>query len=92
MAGADHGLDDEVIIGEDYVTYLVYSAWGGLEGLSVVALEDALEVTGGGRTLRRALGARVLEEDGRTDLRNGVLSLRLRRAAERGECPGCGGA
>jgi hypothetical protein len=88
----DADLDDEVIVGEEYVTYLVYSARSGLERLSVVVLEDALEVTGGGRTLRRALGARVLDEDGRADLRNGVLSLRLRRVAERDGSPGGGGA
>lgn len=76
-------VDDELILGEDYVTYLLFASGLDADGFSLVTRDREIEVTTGDLKIRRALGVRVDVDDAEAECRNGVLSIRLRRICER---------
>jgi HSP20 family molecular chaperone IbpA len=78
-------VDDELILSEDYVTYIAYSAECDMENFSVSTVGSDIEVTAGDFKVRRLLLVRVDEEYVTAEYRNGVLSVRLRRIVERDE-------
>lgn len=75
-------VDDELIVGEDFVTYLLYTPDFDLASFSLVSRDGDIEVTAGASTFRRTLDARVDAEDASAEYRNGVLSVKLRRIVE----------
>jgi hypothetical protein len=76
-------LDDELIVGEDYVTYLLYEPNCDLKTLSVSAHEGCLEVTVGAVTIRKAISFRVDCERADFESSGGVVSIKLRRVNPR---------
>ncbi len=78
-------VDDELILAEDYVTYIAYCEGCDMERFSVSTVGSDIEVTAGDFRVRRLLLVRVDEEDVTAEYRNGVLSVRLRRIVERDE-------
>lgn len=76
-------LDDELIVGEDYVTYLLYEPNCDLTTLSVSAHEGYLEVTVGATTVRKEIGFRVDCERADFESSGGVVSIKLRRICPR---------
>ncbi len=76
-------VDDELILGDDFVTYIINLPGRALEGFTLVAGESEIELTSGDFRVRKRLGVRVDGDDAITEYRNGVLSVRLRRLDER---------
>lgn len=76
-------IDDELILGDEYVTYIVHLPGSDLEGFSVVAGEREIELTLGDYKFRKELGVRVDSNNVGTERRNGILSVKLRRLDDR---------
>jgi HSP20 family molecular chaperone IbpA len=72
-------VEDELILGSENVTYLLYAAGRELEDFSISAGEEELEVRTREFTVRKALGARVDPTGARASYRNGVLSVKMKR-------------
>lgn len=75
--------DDELILGDDYVTYILFAEGRQLTDFSVSTGESELEVKTEDFTVKKELGFRVDPEDSTTTYSNGILSVRLRLFAER---------
>jgi hypothetical protein len=76
-------LDDELIIGEEFVTYLLYEPNCDMTTLSVSAHEGYLEVTVGATTVRKEIGFRVDCERADFESSGGIVSIKLRRISSR---------
>ena len=74
--------EDELILGEDYVTYLLYADGNGVADFAVHTEESGLEVKTEHFVVKKELGLRVDPEDSTTTYSNGVLSVRLRLIAQ----------
>jgi hypothetical protein len=75
--------EDELILGDDYITYLIFAEERQIEDFYVSTEADHIEVKTEDFTLKRALGLRVVGEEPLTTYANGVLSVRLRRLSGR---------
>jgi hypothetical protein len=75
--------EDELILGDDYVTYLIFAEERQIDDFCVSTEADHIEVRTDDFTVKRALGLRVAGEEPVTTYANGVLSVRLRRLDER---------
>lgn len=76
--------EDELILGGDYVTYLVYAEKGGVEDFLVVAEEDSIQVKTEDFSVRRTIESRVdPREPVRSHYSNGVLSIRVKTLVRR---------
>jgi hypothetical protein len=76
-------VDDELILGIEDVTYLLFAADRQLGDFAVSAREDELEVKTSDFTVRKPLGVRVDPTGAQTAYRNGVLSVKLKRSEVR---------
>ena len=76
--GAD--VEDELILGTEDVTYLLFAADHELADFAVSAGEDELVVKTAEFTVRKRLGVRVDPAGASADYRNGVFSVKLKRA------------
>jgi HSP20 family molecular chaperone IbpA len=76
-------IDDELILGDAYVTYIIHLPGSDLEGFSVVTGEREIELTLGDYKVKKELGVRVDGDDVSAECRNGVLSVRLKRLDDR---------
>jgi hypothetical protein len=76
-------LNDELIIGDDYVTYLIYSPVCDPSELLVFSRDGGIEVRAGELTTWKPLQVPVDGEDAEAELRNGVLSVKLRILEDR---------
>jgi len=77
------GPEDELILGDDYVTYLIYADERQMADFSVSTEEDSIQVKTEDFTVKRALGLRINPEETSTTYTNGVLSVKLRRLGDR---------
>jgi hypothetical protein len=75
--------EDELILGDDYITYLIFAEDRRMEDFYVSTEADQIEVKTEDFTVKRTLGLRVMEEEPLTTYANGILSVRLRRLSER---------
>lgn len=71
--------EDELILGDDYVTYLVFAEAHEIDDFSISMEQDSIEVKTEDFILKKALGMRVEHEDPTATYSNGVLSVKLRR-------------
>jgi len=71
--------DDELIEGDDEVTYLLHLPSEEGEPTEVSVSEDAIEVTGSGMHKKRSLPSRVDPKSAKKEFRNGILSVRMRK-------------
>ncbi len=71
---------DEVIAGEEWVTYLLNAPGYDREDFLVSVLDDSVEIKTKDFLRRRSLGTPVLPETAETTYRNGVLSVKVRSA------------
>ncbi|MDA4122849.1 MAG: hypothetical protein OK456_06690 [Thaumarchaeota archaeon] len=74
-----NGLDDELILGTDDVTYLLFAADHEPEDFIVSAEEDELVVKTPGFTVRKLLEVKVDPDETDSSYRNGVFSVKLKR-------------
>ena len=72
-------LDDELIIGEEFVTYLLYKPDCVPESFSLVAHEGYIEIVAGEMTVKKNLEVKVDSEVPEVEYGGGVLSVKLRR-------------
>lgn len=75
--------EDELILGDDYVTYLIFAEERQIEDFYVSTEADHIEVKTEDFIVKKALGLRVVGDEPLTTYANGVLSVRLRRLSER---------
>jgi hypothetical protein len=75
--------EDELILGDDYVTYLIFAEERQISDFSVSTKDDCIEVKTDDFTMKRELGMRVDPEESSTTYANGVLSVKLKRIGER---------
>lgn len=75
--------EDELILGDDYITYLLFAEGRDLSDFSVMTGETGLEVKTEDFIVKKEIGMRVDPEDSTTTYRNGVLSVRLKLISER---------
>ncbi len=75
--------EDELILGDDYVTYLIFAEERQIEDFYVSTEGDRIEVKTDDFIVKKALGLRVVGEEPITTYANGVLSVKLRRLSER---------
>jgi len=76
------GPEDELIIGDDYVTYLVYSEQETVEDFSVSTDDGFIEVETDDFIVKRPIGMTVDPGEYVLSYSNGVLSVRLKRLDE----------
>jgi HSP20 family molecular chaperone IbpA len=76
-------IDDELILGDEYVTYIVHLPGSDLEGFALVVGEREIELTAGDFRVRKVLGVRVDSDPVEAEHKNGVLSVKLRRLDDR---------
>ncbi|MDA4136745.1 MAG: hypothetical protein OK449_07105 [Thaumarchaeota archaeon] len=76
-------LEDELILGDDYVTYLIFADERKITDFSISMEEDWIEVKTVDFTVKKTLGMRVDPEDPSTSYANGVLSVKVKRLADR---------
>ncbi len=76
-------LDDELIIGEEFVTYLLYEPNCDISAISLVARDGFIDITIGGTTVRKACCVRVDAERADFERASGVVSVKLRRICDR---------
>lgn len=77
-----NGPEDELILGGDYVTYLIFAGQRQIDDFLVFTGPDRIEVRTEDFTVRRDIGTRVDHEDPLKTYTNGVFSVRLRRLEE----------
>jgi hypothetical protein len=75
--------EDELILGEDYVTYLVFADEHEMADFSISAEDDFIEVKTEDFTVKKEFGLRVDPDGPSTTYTNGILSVKLKRIAER---------
>lgn len=75
--------EDELILGDDYVTYLIFAEERQIEDFYVSTEADHIEVKTDEFTVKKDLGLRVMGDEPLTTYANGILSVRLRRLSER---------
>lgn len=75
--------EDELILGDDFVTYLVFAQEHEIQDFCVSTEEDHIEVKTEGFTVKKRLNFRVDGGEPLTTYTNGVLSVKLRRLIER---------
>lgn len=74
--------EDELILGDDFVTYLVFTQERQIEDFMVSTEEDHIEVKTEDFTVKKRLKFRVDGSEVLTTYANGVLSVKLRRLSE----------
>lgn len=72
-------VDDELVLGNEEVTYLLFDPRRDLDDFEVSANEDELVVKTKEFVLRRRTGGRIEPSSKRTTYANGVLSVKLKR-------------
>jgi hypothetical protein len=82
-ADGESGPEDELILGDDYVTYLIFAVEHEVADFSISADEDSIVVKTDDFTVKRELGMRVDPEYASTTYANGVLSVKLKRVGAR---------
>jgi HSP20 family molecular chaperone IbpA len=75
--------EDELILGDDYITYLVFAEERRIEDFYVSTAEDHIEVKTEDFTVKKELRTRVDRDEPQTTYTNGILSIRLRRLGDR---------
>lgn len=75
--------EDELIIGDDYATYILYADGTGVSDFTVHAEESGIEVKTDEFVVRKDLGIRVDPQHSTATYNNGVLSVRLRLVGDR---------
>jgi hypothetical protein len=75
--------EDELILGDDYVTYLIFVKQRQIDDFLVFTEPERIEIKTDEFTVRKEFGTRVDHEDLRKTYANGVLSVRLRRLEAR---------
>ena len=75
--------DEELILGDDYVTYLLFADGKEIADFDVHTEESGLEVKTEDFVVRKNLGMRIDPDDSTTTYANGVLSIRVRLIASR---------
>ena len=85
QAEADDGTgpEDELIIGDDSVTYLVFADREGIDDFWVSAGDGFIEVRTDDFAVKKVLGLLVDAEEPLMSYSNGVLSVRLKRVGRR---------
>jgi hypothetical protein len=79
----DFGPEDELIIGDDYVTYLIFAEEHEITDFVISTEDDSIEVKTQDFTLKRELGMRVDPEEPSSTYANGILSVKLKRITDR---------
>lgn len=79
LEDAESALDDELIIGDDTITFLLFAKGNALGDFSVITREHALEVKTRKFSVKKELRFRVDAERPWTTYKNGVLSVKLKR-------------
>jgi hypothetical protein len=79
----DSGPEDELILGDEYVTYLVFAEERQISDFSISTEDDYIEVKTDDFTVKRELRIRIDPEESSTTYANGVLSVKLKRIRER---------
>ena len=79
----ESGPEDELILGDDYVTYLIFAVEHEITDFSISTEADSIVVKTDDFTVKRELGMRVDPEETSTTYSNGVLSVKLRRVDQR---------
>jgi hypothetical protein len=77
--GADSGVDDELILGAEEITYLLFSTDHEREDFKVSTEDDELVVSTPGFTIRKVLEVKVDPDETDADYRNGVFSVKMKR-------------
>jgi hypothetical protein len=79
----DFAPEDELILGDDYVTYLIFADEHEITDFSISTEGDCIEVKTVDFTLKKELGMRVDTDGADTTYSNGVLSVKLKRIGHR---------
>ncbi len=77
------GPEDELIIGDDSVTYLVFAEGEGIDDFWVSAEDGCIEVRTDDFAVKKVLGLLVDTQEASMSYSNGVLSVRLKRVGRR---------
>jgi len=77
------GPEDELIIGDDYVTYLIFAEEHEITDFVISTEEDSIEVKTNDFILKRELGMRVDPDGPSSTYTNGILSVKLKRITDR---------
>lgn len=79
LGGEQEQEREELIVGKDYITYVLDARGYSKEDILVSVLDDEIEVKGPDFIVKKRLPERVAPETAVSTFRNGVLSVRVKR-------------